>query len=608
VRYRTLALLRRYVRQRTVRIPVPSNNSDRAASSNGGISISRTFLIDREGNDMKKSALALAVLMAFGHGAFAQVILPPGGGAQIQQIPPAPMLERRIPDIRIEPRDAPATPASDQARITVKSLHVTGQTLYGESELLAATGFSGAGEMSLADLRLMAARIAEFYHQNGYFVAQAYLPAQDIKDGDVTIAVIEGRYGNITLRNQSKLSDSLANGLLKGLNSGDPVAIVPLENRLLLLSDVPGVIVRSTLVPGASVGASDLIVDVTPGRTVTGSVEADNAGSRYTGEIRLGATVNLNNLAGQGDVLSFRGLTSGSGLNYGRLSYQMQFGKATVGVAYTALDYRLGKEFAALQAHGTAEIASIYGSYPLIRSRNTNMYALLAFDAKTFQDRVDSTSSVTDKKARVLMASLNGNHRDRLGGGGVNSGSLTWTTGEIDIITPGALAADAATSRTNGHFDKLSYYAARLQSVTERFSVYGAVRGQLASKNLDISEKMGLGGMYGVRAYPVGESYADEGYIATVEGRYLLSPFSDRQVGQVHLVGFVDAGTVTLNKNPWTNIDNRRTLSGAGVGVTWADYNNFVVNAYYAWKLGNEVANSAPDRNGRFWIQLVKYF
>ena len=55
-------------------------------------------------------------------------------------------------------------------------------------------------------------------------------------DGAVTIAVIEGRYGSITLRNQTNLSDPLATGLLAGVNSGDTIAIAPLENRLLLLS------------------------------------------------------------------------------------------------------------------------------------------------------------------------------------------------------------------------------------------------------------------------------------------------------------------------------------------------------------------------------------
>ena len=313
-------------------------------------------------------------------------------GGQIQQIPPAPIPQRPVPEIRIEQGNAPAIPASDNVKIPVKSLHVTGQALYSEAELVAITGFSPGGELTLSELRGMASKIADYYHRNGYFVAQAYLPAQDIKDGAVTIAVIEGHYGSVTLRNQTNLSDALANGLLGGLNSGDTIAIAPLENRLLLLSDIPGVNVRSTLVPGAAVGTSDLIVDVTPGQRVTGSVEADNAGNRYTGEYRVGATVNINNPTGHGDVASLRVLTSGSGLNYGRASYQTQFGKATAGVAYTALEYRLGKEFASLQAHGTAKIASIYGSYPLIRSRNTNLYALLDFDAKTFQDKVDLIS------------------------------------------------------------------------------------------------------------------------------------------------------------------------------------------------------------------------
>ena len=78
--------------------------------------------------------------------------------------------------------------------------------------------------------------------------------------------------------------------------------------------------------------------------------------------------------------------------------------------------------------------------------------------------------------------------------------------------------------------------------------------------------------------------------------------------GQVHLVGFVDTGEVKINKNPWVAGDNDRRLSGAGVGLTWEEYDNFAVRAYYARKLGNAASTSAPDRSGRFWAQVVKYF
>ncbi len=545
-------------------------------------------------------------LLALSHSVLA--IEPPSAGSQLQQIPPSPMPQKEQPKISLVPSDTLPTPQSDQAKIQVQSLHITGMHVYSEAELLNLTGFNQNSQLTLSDLRLMAARIADYYHKNGYVVAQAYLPAQDIKNGAVTIAVIEGQYGKVIVRNQTNLSNELINSQLTGINSGDVVTIEPLENRLLLLSDISGVHIGSTLAPGAAFGTSDLIVDVADAPRVSGEVDADNGGNRYTGENRVGATINVSNLAGRGDVASLRVLTSGDGLNYARGSYQMQFGKATAGVAYSWLGYKLGDEFKSLDANGDAKIASVYGSYPLIRSRNTNMYAQLLYEDKTLQDRVDSIFSVTDKKAHALTATLRGDHTDSLGGGGLTNYALSGTFGDLDIETPAARAIDAATARTDGHYSKLGFSLMRLQNVTESVSLYAAINGQLASKNLDISEKMELGGMNAVRAYPEGEAYADQGYVMTLEARLKLPKLIEQLPGQMQLVGFVDTGSVNFNQNSWTNGDNNRTLSGAGVGINWLDYNDFVVKMAYARKLGNARATSAPDRDGRFWIQAVKYF
>ena len=547
-------------------------------------------------------------LVAFSHSVLAAQ--PPSAGSQMQQIPPVPLPQSVAPTVDVEQSGVSAIPVSESVKIIVKSLRVTGAQVYSATDLLLNTGFKPGSELTLSDLRGMASKIADYYHRNGYFVAQAYLPTQDIKDGAVTIVVIEGRYGRVTLHNQTNLSSNLASGLLSGLNSGDLIASAPLESRLLLLSDLPGVKVKSTLIPGISEGTSDLIVDVTPGQRVTGSVDADNAGNRYTGANRIGATVNFNDPTGHGDVATVRLLTSGSGLNYARASYQMQFDKAKAGVAYTSLEYQLGDEFASLHANGTAQIASLYGSYPLIRSRNNNLYAQLSYDIKTFKDKVDSTSTVTDKMDLVLSMSLSGDFRDKLGGGGLSSYSLTLATGNLDIQTPAVQALDAASAQSNGNYNKLGFSAMRLQSMTESISLYAAINGQFASKNLDVSEKMELGGMNAVRAYPEGEAYADQGYVLNLEIRKQLPRFSQRMTGQLQLIGFVDSGNVTLNKNPWplAGEPNSRTLRGTGIGLNWADSNDFEMKAYYAHKLGNAVATSAPDSSGRFWIQFVKYF
>lgn len=555
---------------------------------------------------MLKRILMTAALLAAGQSAQAQQAN--GAGALLQQIPPPPVPEKAAPDIRVQRSDEPAPAAAAGARIEVRSLHVTGATLFTEAQLIAASGFTAGSQLSLAELRAAAARISAFYNSHGFFLARAYLPEQDIRDATVTIAVIEGRYGKIDLHNRTNLRPGVARAVLDGLDSGDVVATAPLERRLLLLSDIPGVAVGSTLIPGTTVGTSDLLVDLAPGRRVTGSVEADNSGSRYTGAYRFGGTVNLNDPTGHGDVLSLRVLASNSGLVYGRASYQALFGITTLGVSYAHLHYDLGREFKSLDAHGTADVASVYGSYPLIRSRDANLYALANLDLKAFHDEVDLTSSSVRRRTRVATFGLSGDERDGFGGGGSSVYSLGFAVGNLDIRTPLDRAADALTARSNGRYGKLQFSVARLQTVAGPLSLYGAVRGQVATDNLDISEKMELGGAYGVRAYPEGEAYGDEGYLATAEARLLLPEFGGGVPGRVQLIGFVDVGAVKFAHDPWFAGTNHAHRSGYGAGLRWAIPNNLVVSASYARKLGSADATSAPDRGGRFWFQIAKLF
>lgn len=553
---------------------------------------------------LRKSLVPLA-LLALSQGVLAQQI--PGAGSQLQQLPPPPVPQAATPRIRIEEAPAASAPASASVRVLVNELRLSGVTVFAPGDLIAIAQFKPGTEVTLSELEAMASRITEHYHRSGYFVARAYLPAQDITSHVVTVVVREGRYGQVTLRNSSRLEDGVADRLLQGLDGGDVITLAPLEHRLLLLSDLPGVAVTSTLAPGAAPGTSDLIVDIAPGRAVTGSIDADNAGNPYTGEYRLGAVLNLNNPMGRGDLASLRLLTSGQGLQYGRIAYQVPFGRAALGASYSHLNYELGKQFKVLGAHGSAQVASVFGTLNLIRSRESNLYAGLAYERRTFRDEIDLFSSVTDKQANVGIASLHGDHHDDFGGGGVNSFFLALSAGSLDIQTPAALAVDQASARTNGSYQKLWFNFARDQRVTQLLSVRAGISGQLASKNLDQSEKMVLGGMDGVRAYPQGEAFGDQGYLASLEASLLLGGLSQRVPGQLHLLGFIDGGHVTIDKNPWYVGDNTRDLSSAGFGMSWSDPGNFLVRAYYARKLGGEEALSAPDKSGRFWIQAIKY-
>ncbi|WP_159915423.1 ShlB/FhaC/HecB family hemolysin secretion/activation protein [Pantoea sp. 18069] len=533
----------------------------------------------------------------------------PDAGTQLRQITPVPQPLRPAPELRIQSPDAPVQAAAEGGmKIVVSSVRIEGASAFAASELLAQAGFQPGSELDLSQLRTIAAQITDFYRRAGFFVARAYLPAQDVRDGQVTITVVEGTYGKVEPRNQSRLSSSVVNGLMGEVAAGQPVNSAPLESSLLLLSDLPGVAVRSTLAPGVAVGTSDLFVDIVPGAVVSGSVDADNQGNRYTGRERLGAVLNLNNPAGLGDVASLRLLTAGEGLKYARASYQVQAGRGKLGLAYAHLDYRLGKEFAALQAHGTAKVASVFGSYPLLRSRNANRFLQLSFDDRRFDDRVDSTGAQTEKKSQLLTFNLNGDQRDLFGRESLSTYQLSAAFGRFDPQSAALRAADAASARAEGSFSKLGFSLGHLQAVARNTYVAVSLGGQFASKNLDASEKMALGGASAVRAYPEGETQADQAYVLSIEARYSLGQLAAYVPGQLQLVGFVDTGTARISRKPWTTADNRRTLRGGGVGVNWVVGSNFVVKAFYAHTIGAAQATSAPPASSRFWLQGVKYF
>ena len=556
---------------------------------------------------MKKAVLkcsSIAVLVLTSHSAFAQIV---GAGGQIQQVPPAPVQANPVPALPI-PQAQPVLPLAPGTEFPVNSLNITGQTHFTAAQLLKVADFQPGSQMTLPRLQAITARITNFYNQHGYFLARAYLPAQDITNGTVTIGILEGDYGQIGLRNSANISNVVLVRILHGLNPGDTVQAAPLERRLLIISDLPGIRVGSTLSPGAQVGTANLLVGVTQGPRVDGDVEADNWGNPYTGNWRVGGTVNWNEPFGAGDVLSLRTLESvDGGLAYLRLSYQRQLYDWTVGAALTGFKYRLGKQFRDLNANGWEGIGSLYASYPLIRSYTNNLNLLLDVDQRFFQDNIGAYSSSVDKRATVFSAGISGNHYDGFGGGGWTYYGVTGTAGDLSIETPYARAEDEMTARTNGVYGKLSAEISRLQHLVGPLSIYASFRGQLASKNLDVSEKMELGGADGVRAYPEGEAYGDDGYIATLEPRLLL-PEPKWLPGQLEAIAFVDTGYVKIEHTPYFSGQNGLTRTGAGVGLNWSDPNGFAVTLTYADLLGDNKATSYPDNAGEIWFQVIKYF
>lgn len=550
------------------------------------------------------STLTLALLASAAHAA----PVPPDAGQTIRELQTQPEFNppKTTPPLRIEGGTAPRNAASETVRIKVAAIHIKGNTVFPTSELEALVADLAGGEHSLAELDAGAARITAYYRARGYVVARAYLPAQDIVDGTVEIVVLEGLVGQVNIHNQSRLSDKVANAQMERVKTGDALQAAQVDRALLLLADTPGVGgARATLQPGVSVGTSDLLVELDPAKAYAADVELDNYGNRYTGQNRLGAAVALNSPLKIGDQLTLRGLVSDQSMTYARIAYQLPVGNngMKLGGAYADTRYQLGKEFTALQGHGTATSSSLYATYPFIRSQSSNLSGTLTYESKKLVDQTNVPVSLIDKRVELVNLGLAGNHQDALLGAGVTSFDASVATGKLsmDAVT---LAADAASAKSNGNFTRLGYSLSRLQRVTGNDALSLALSGQQANKNLNSSEKFYLGGANGVRAYPQGEGIGDQGWMANLEARHNL-------MEQLQGIVFYDAGSVTINRNAYiAGVANTRSIAGAGVGLN-AQYGWAQLKTSLAWRTSGGQPQSIPvsvGSNPMFWAQLSGQF
>ena len=573
-----------------------------------------------------RSLCAFALLAISATSALAQQARPPDAGTIIQenrqQLVPRPAQSTDLPPTRApEPRPALGAPG---LKVVVNGFHVTGNTIYPEDVLLQqVTEFVGK-EQTIDGLNDAATKVRAYYRERGYFLVQAYLPQQEIKGGIVEIAVIEARIGKVAvdIKDGTRFSETVVRGIVgEHLKEGDIITEVGLETPLLLLNDLPNASVTSEIKPSQTVGSADLTIKINDDAPslISGSVDFDNYGNRFTGQNRLGVTFNLSNPFALGDQMSYRGFKTDQSMLFQRFAYVVPVGYwgTRVGFSYTSFDYRLAEEFAVTQTHGSGVVYSVYGFHPIIRTRGGNLIAQVALQDMRLDDRIDTAPSIIDHKITSTRYGFVGDYRDGLMGGGLNSFTLNFVDGRVNINQATALAADMATTglQTNGSFHKQTLEFRRLQKITDNSNVLFAFQGQLASKNLVSAEKFSLGGPTGVRAYPTGEALGDTGYLFQVEYRYIIPGVKVAQ-GDLSVNGFYDQGWVQINQvsPPLTgntvNDQNNRNISGYGLGVNLGRDSDFLVRAMVAWRAeGNDRPQSdTAVRAPRGWLQAIKWF
>ncbi len=506
---------------------------------------------------------------------------------------------------------SPATPG--QREILIKDFRFIGNTKLSEQELQLVVAPYRNKLLTFSQIKALTELIVEYYRQKGW-LARALIPTQDVTDGTLTIQIVEAVLGGVRIDNQSKrVSDERVQSWIdRHLPSGASLSLDGLDRAILTINDLPDVSAVGSIQSGKSEGHTDLSLLVTDKPRFDGFVDEDNYGDPSTGMWRTVGSLYVNSPLGFGDQAVIYGLYS-EGVTFGRLSYTAPVGRdgLRVGVNGSAMNYRvINRTWDDLRLGGQSQSGGVEASYPILRSRPANLYALGLYSYSNYQNNSDG--NITNRyKTSVLSAGLSGNLIDGWNGGGTSTGSLIASAGQIILNGSPLQSYNEQTIKTGGNFTKIRYSLNRLQNITQSISGYVSLNGQLANKNMDSSEQMYMGGPLAVRAYAPGQGAASQGSLITAELRFRLPQ-------QFAVSAFYDLASVQALKDtnyPGNAGSNTYLLQGGGLSLAWSAPKNILLRATWAHRTGGlsesvqtYLANNGGLSPNRFWLNASVSF
>lgn len=475
-------------------------------------------------------------------------------------------------------------------------------------------------DRSFEDMVNAAAEVTRFLQRDlGYYLAYAYIPEQSPQTlpGGATlrIAVMEGRLDRVVLnwRSGIPVDREVVEAYLARLEPGSVLKVRDVERVVFLVNDLRGMTARFEVKAGSLPGTATLVVTPSPERRYAGKIDVDANGTKALGEFRVGGLVQMNSPLGRGDGITANVLASTTGgLGFALVGYNTPIGSNgfKVGASLSAVSYQLDKDQFPLDLNGSAATVNAFALYPLVRSRNLNLFTLASLEHKAYTDRQGLVDGRARKSVDALALGMTGDFRDSLLGGAVNTFDLNISSGQLKYPEGRNPSLDDDESYT-----KLVYSASRLQDwITGRALVYFNLRGQYAANNLDTTEQFRLGGPDGVRAFATGEGTGDLGVMASLELR-LLPPESwfGRVAREMVFSLFADGGYVQYRYRQRivseTNATkNNGVFSGVGFGLSWVQPGGYALRLSVAQPTGGTTRGGEKIDKTRAYLQATMLF
>ena len=513
-------------------------------------------------------------------------------------------IPEKIPDILLKKEKITDTLEGDQ-KILVEKFQFIGELDFVPIETLQnlIKEFNGK-ELNFGEIQSVVNTVNRYFQNQGLLVARAYLPKQEVKDNTILISIYEGKLDSdqpyrILSQGLKLKEDKIFGYLDKALERG--LTYSSLERAILNLNDNPGVSTKASLEPGDETGETRIVLDIREQEFLTYNTSFNNHGSRYTGKNRATVNFTFNNPYLTGDKFDLTLAKSDEDYESIELRYNFPIGEDgwRLDTSYNYFDYKIGKELASSNILGDSETFKLNARYPYYRTSLESLFFDIGYTEKYLYSET-AGSATSDKELKNFVLGAEWNKSDNFYGGGYTQIKPTITFGDLDLSkVASSLNSDSSGARTNGSFEKTTIDITRIQKINDNLNLHLFGTTQFASKNLDSSEKLSLGGPAGIRAYPVGEATGDEGFRYSIDAKYnVIAP---KYFDNLTAIAFYDYGMVKQYTD-LTNLsvsNNTYSLEGYGIGFEATKGENISVKASLAKAIGgNPGASNGKNTDG----------
>ena len=362
------------------------------------------------------------------------------------------------------------------------------------------------------DLLRVAKKITKYYQAKGFLTSYAFIPSQNIKNGVVTICIVESKVDSIDIEgNRWARSWYLKNIIMgkNGLREGDVFNAGALQGALREINQEDYIEAQSVV--SKNDDKTKLKLDVKDRFPLKFDFAWDDYGRSYTGVQRASFLLGLDNVTGMGDKI-YGGTILSSGATGVLAGYSVPISPygTRLSFDFSNSNINLGGPYKFLNVKGKAQSYALRITHPLIENAKTSVVAYTGIDfvnASTESKLLNSTLS--DYNLYVLRSGFHGMTDDK-------NGRWIGTLG-FDVGLPGATKGEIRGPQ--GVFFKLVAGATRVQRLFGRTIGILRVNGQYSPNRLYTAEQMQIGGPYTLRGYQPAELIGDYGVTGTAEIR-----------------------------------------------------------------------------------------